>query len=634
MRKTGNLVKLALGLLVVLFALASCADEVKSANNSTVSIGISTDPADSKGLVADYGKLTETDYYWFYKTSVTNAQGTPYVVESQTIWPSKAADGKGLSGSLTYGVGDWTLELWAYKTSDSNAGVGLAYYGKAKINVTVDKVYGNVIEATDIKSANGDNGYRVYVPMQYVDRENNDDNVPFTGEEGTILYAYTSVTTFDKDSSDALIAYKGNQDAIYTWSRYTTISDIGSGTPVVKSQEGSHNLGQIDGVDYVSVTDLPSSYSIETLYDSLGVFYKVIDTVDIHSNKTVKITGNFENRTAKKFKVYFHDGKILNSNGSVNTSSTIAFTGDLTEITKAANKGDFKDFDGTEEFLDETGTPTNVPYMIYTFEDDIILPWRASTTNSDFKKGYGFWGWYVTDTNWLITDTDWTTDTQNCGLFSNLDFVRTSGTTQTIFVSQTSDGLENADANFENAYGLLISSVSAADKNDPYTGVWNSADYVYEIHLFARWVELTKEIGAYTTNSDSLTLYDTKFGIFGGVDGYVHLTIVEGVDRVQGFTTYSELKFYSTDGNLAYTTASSFTDGSTYTEYSLDGFYLYGNPTDGKADTDYLLLTNEGVLSRNSNNVAKYIDEDGLWKSQNGTELYLVAHWRAVEKVK
>jgi hypothetical protein len=643
MKKTSLIAKLALGLLVAIFVLASCADEVNVKKNTSYAIGGTTDGTGSKGLFADYGKLNENDYVWFYKTSVSNFEGTPAVKEHQTKWTTYSNYSNrdlivGLKGGQTFSLGDWTLELWAYTSNTAivddsrlSTATGLAYYGKAYFSVLVDDVKGNVITTTDFVNADGSDGYKVYVPMQYVDTHDFDTtDTNFHGNNGVINYAFNNVITFGVEHGAKYDTPEGdyiaNQDSLYDWFKYTTITSLERGDEWGKKDNLSHETIDIDNTSYTNFSAKPGTYSIETLYDGLGVYYKVVDTVDIHSNKAVKVTGNFENRVNKTFRVYFHDGKIFNADGTVNTPSQTTFTGLIDAINAKYNAEEGTDFfDGSEDY---NGSGIMVPYKDYTFEDDLILPAQKSTTNSDFKKGYGFWGWYLTDSNWDVLDTEVSRTNWNTATFTS--FVRTSGTTQTIFVTQSNENLTStADHDFETAYGLTMLQNSAYDQNTSYSGLWLSADYKYEIHLYARWVELTKQVGAHTTNSDNITLYDAKFNAI-GQDGYVHLTIVEGLDTVQGWTSFSDLKFYEkvSDGKI-YSTTTSFDAGTAYKEYSIDGWY-----GDGENDTDVMVITNEGILARKSAGVSRFIDDNGNWVSQNGQEVKFYAHWQSRDKIK
>lgn len=600
MKKTSILVKLALGLLVALLVFVSCSDEATVKANTEVTIGATFD-AGSKGLSADYGTLNPAVYYWFYKTSVTDAQGNPEVVTAQRSW---TADGSaGLTGGQKFSIGKWELELWAY-TGNTTA-TGLAYYGKAKFEVGIDGVTGNVTTTSDFSNADGSAGYKVYVPMQYVDQENFDNDVEFTDYQGSLEYDYLGVT-LSNDATEA--AY----DAKYGFKHYTTITKLGDTTTVWAANDDTNVVGDTTGSSYTLMTADAGTYSITTLYDSLGVFYKVTDTVDIHSNKTVRVTGNFENRERKTFRVYFHDGKILNSADNVSVSSTNAFSGDVSKINSIYNAEFGSDFfDGVET----TGTD-EVPYKDYLFEDVVVLPYVNSTTDTSFKSGFGFWGWYTTDSTWHITDVCNTSETSGSKIRTNGTVINTTATSQTIFVDQVS----GADADFEAAYGLTVAQTSADDANSAYAGAWTSSAYKYEIHLYARWVELVKTVGAFTTPSDNITLYDTEFGKI-GQDGYVQLSIVEGVDRVQGWTNYDALKFYvgKNDGKAYATTDTN----QEYTEYFIDGWYTNG---DGTADGKILVITNDGTLARYSDSVETYIDKNGNWKGQ-GHEVKFFAHW-------
>lgn len=598
MKKTSLLVKLALGLLVALLVFVSCSDEATVKANTEVTIGATFD-AGSKGLAADYGTLDPAEYYWFYKTSVTDAQGNPEVVTAQRSWTTGTS---GLTGGQKFSIGKWTLELWAY-TGNTTA-TGLAYYGKARFEVGIDRVTGNVTTTSDFSNDDGSAGYKVYVPMQYVDQQNFDTAVSFTDFQGSLEYDYLGVILSDDET-------KAAYDAHYGFKHYTTITSLDDpATAVWAANDDTNVVGATTGTSYTSLTADAGTYSITTLYDSLGVFYKVTDTVDIHSNKTVRVTGSFENRERKTFRVYFHDGKILNSADNVSVSSTNAFSGDVSRINSIYNAefgADF--FDGVET----TGTDV-VPYKDYLFEDVVVLPYVNSTTDTSFKSGYGFLGWYTTDTEWHVYDSNTDLDTNK--IRTSGTAINTTATSQTIFVDQVS----GTDANFEAAYGLTIAQASADDANTAYAGAWTSSAYRYEIHLYARWVELAKTVGVTTTASDNITLYDTEFGKI-GQDGYVHLTIVEGVDHVQGWRNYDDLKFYvgKNDGR-AYATTN--TDQE-YTEYFIDGWYTNGN---GNADGKILVITNDGTLARNSDNVQTYIDENGNWRRQ-GHEVKFFAHW-------
>ncbi len=642
MRKTSLIARLALGLLVLVFALASCADDgatvAKSANTAVV-IGAGTTPnSNTKGLVADYGRLTETDYFWFYKTTVTNYEGTPAYKGEQTAWPTDPEHSKGLNGGIVYSLGDWTLELWAYTSAsdDFASGEGLAYYGKANFTVSVDRVSGNVVTTTDFYNADGTEGYKVYVPMQYVDLENNDDNIPFTGENGTIDYAFDAVVMSLKDDNPKHEYYVG-QDGVYDWFKYSTITDLKTGDSVWDYE--SDYFQDVDNeTSYTSYSGAPSSYQIETLYDSLGVFYKLVDTVDIHSNKTVKVTGSFETRSNKTFVVYLHDGKIFNADGTVNTDSSIGFTGKLDALNahSSGTTWELADYTtDTDGSASETVT-VSIPSAVYTFEDEMFLPYLETTTDTTFKDGYGFWGWFLTDTDWHVTDTNYA-DVEGNDLESRVrndvsvyDIWDGHNTTQSIYVATA------AEDDFEAAYGLCITQTDVRDKNTSYSGLWESSEYVYEIHLYARWVELTKTVGAYTTNLDYIDLYDAENGMFnaktGYGDGYVHYTIVEGEDHIQGFTSFADFTYYTIDSDpnqkkYRSTTDAAFTAGTAYTEHYIIGFCV--------GDTSTLLLTNEGILVRESTGVEDYIQlvtvegglTKGVWKSQGGSRLICNAKW-------
>lgn len=602
MRKTSLFVKFAFGLLIALFVFVSCSDTGINKNNE-VTLGVALNDS-SKGLSASYGAFDPADYYWYYKTTVTGYTGTPSTVEFQTLWTENGSTG--LAGGQRFGIGTWTLELWAYKddgTGTASNAAGLSYYGKAQFKVSIDEVTGNVTEDPTLLNDDGTPGYRVYVPMQYVDGENNDDDINFSGEPGKISYSFEDVATFEGDAAD----YDGN----YDFTKYTTITSINDpSTPLWVSEDG--DTEEIDTKNYTSFSALPGTYSISTVYDSLGVFYKVTDTVDVHSNKTVTVTGSFENRERKSFTVYFHDGKVLNEKDEEAYPSSDTFSGNISAINAT-----YKEKEGVEFF--DGVTEEGIPYKNYTFEDILVLPYVKTTTDTSFRENFGFWGWYTSDADWHISDKCNTSESNGFKIRTSGTVVNDAATTQTIFVDQVAD----ADADFETAYGLTIAQVSEDDMNTAYAGPWDSADYVYEIHLYARWIDLKKTVGVSTSPSDMITLWDTRFGKL-GQDGYVHLSIVDGVDKVQGWTGFDHLTFYvgKKDGKVYATTNSD----QAYTEYFIDGWYT--NEA-GSANGKILVITNDGTLARYSEEnagVQKFVKADGTWKYQ-GAEVMFYAHW-------
>jgi hypothetical protein len=621
MRKTSFILKICFGLLIAAFVLVSCAAEVEEKETGAiVSFGFDSK---SKGLSATYGTLDPSEYYWFYKTSVTNAGGSAVVASEQTAWAKdgSGAPAKGIDGYLSFVKGDWELNLWAYLDAGKTQ---LAYWGYTKFNVAPNgeitgNVSGSTIEQDDSVATAGFKGWRVYVPMQYIDLDDHDGNS--ISQNGLIKYNFDGIVMSENPDEAAF-------DGQYAWFKYTTITNLKTDSVVWD------NAGSVDNTSesgFTSYSGIPAPYTVETLYDSLGVYYRIADTVDIHANKTVEVTGKFDNRIRKTFRIYFHDGRVIDPSGTAEfTSSSVYFSGDVDSVNERMGENYFTGFD-------KSTSGSNIlitPYKDYTFEDVIYLPYPASESDNSYRDGYSFWGWYLTDTDWNDSSKEYnvgfTTRTQHPSFVRSLEATVTSLTSQSIFVKN-----DTSDSDFVTAYGLTLSQFDNV-RTATYAGPWDStATDFYQIHLFARWVLNGGNLAIRTTTSDLINLVDSQNNRKKKIDGYAQISVVPGTKIIQTNVTLTDFNFYEDEnGNIIEEKDWGSAPSGTYTYWFLDGFYIdkdssVTDPEDGRT----LVLTNTGILAPYSSDVSRFIDESGNWIKQSLT-VDLYAHWTSTEKTK